>query len=118
MNARTALCMALLEGRVLNVSNCFKEVGLTNISRELPRMVEIPFGVEISRTPKTGKNRYGSPISYTNYRLNDSEHNQKGMELMRQYVKDNGGAIPPPKRPVGRPPMPVPEIKNPPKTLF
>lgn len=39
MNARTALCMALLEGKVLSVANCFKEIGLSNIARELPRMV-------------------------------------------------------------------------------
>lgn len=103
MNARVALCMALLEGRVLSVANCFKEIGLTNIGRELPRMVEKPFGVEISRTPKASKNRYGSPVSYTSYRLNNSDHNLKGIELMRSYVEANGGYVPPEKRPVGRP---------------
>lgn len=118
MNARTALCMALLEGRVLSVANCFKEIGLTNIARELPRMIEAPFGVEVSRIPKASKNRYGSPVSYTAYRLNQSQHNEKGIEAMREYVKANGGDVAIPKRPVGRPPIQVPEIKNPPKTLF
>lgn len=103
MNAKTVLCMALLEGRVLNVNNCFKEVGYTNIGREIPRVVEDVFGVEVSRTPKTGKNRYGDPVSYTNYRLNASQHNEKGMAEMQEYILKNGGTLLPPKRPVGRP---------------
>lgn len=110
--------MALLQGRVLNVSNCFKEVGLSNIGREMPRMIEVPFGVEVSRTPRAGKSRHDNPVSYTDYRLNTTEHNQKGIELMKAYVEANGGFVPPIKRPVGRPSARVPEVKNPPKTLF
>lgn len=98
MTAKAALCLALLEGRVLNVGNCFREIGFTNIAREIPRMVEKPFSVEVSRTPKTGKNRYGSPISYTNYRMNLTFYNSTGIEKMRKYVEDNGGKVP-----VGRP---------------
>ena len=95
MNAKAALCLALLEGRVLNVSNCFKEIGLSNIGREIPRMVEREFGVVVSRTPKAGKNRYGSPVSYTNYRLNRSAHNLEGMALMTQYIaKEMGNGKP------------------------
>ncbi len=45
MTAKAALALALLEGRVLNVSNCFKEIGLSNIAREIPRMIEEPFGL-------------------------------------------------------------------------
>ena len=88
MNAKAALCLALLEGRVLNVSNCFKDVGFTNIGREVPRMVEDPFGVVVSRTPRKGKNRYGSPSSYTDYRLKRSDHNLPGIELMKKYVAE------------------------------
>lgn len=94
MNAKAALCLALLEGRVLNVSNCFKDVGLSNIAREIPRMIEKDFNVIVSRTPKAGKNRYGSPVSYTNYRLNRSEHNLSGILRMQKYVKDQMGSGP------------------------
>lgn len=87
--------MALLEGRVLNVSNCFKEIGLTNIGREIPRMIEQPFGISVSRTPKKGKSRYGQPVSYTNYRLNKTEHNIEGINKMIQYIdSQKGGANP------------------------
>lgn len=98
MTAKAALCLALLEGRVLNVGNCFREIGLTNIAREIPRMVETPFKVEVSRTPKIGKNRYGVASSYVNYRLNITLYNSPGVELMRKYAEENGGKVP-----VGRP---------------
>lgn len=122
MNAKTALCMALLEGRVLNVGNCFREIGYTNIAREIPRTVEKKFDVEVSKVPKTGKNRYGDPVSYVNYRLNDTEYNKVGIERMKQYIIDNGGHLNW-KVPVGRPktidtqptPEPVPKKQ---KTLF
>lgn len=102
MTARVALCRFLLEGRVLSIANCFKEIGLSNPARELPRMVETPFEVEISRTPRTGTNRYGSPVSFTEYRLNITEYNKNGVEKMEKFVKDNGGTVIK-KRPVGRP---------------
>lgn len=86
MTSKAALVMALLEGHVLNVKNCFQQIGLTNIAREIPRLIEKPFNVEVSRTPKTGKNRYGEPVSYTNYRLNKSEHNQEGIKKMHEYL--------------------------------
>lgn len=95
MTAKAALAMALLEGRVLSVSNCFKEIGLTNIAREIPRLIEQPFGVEVSRTPKKGKSRYGQPVSYTNYRLNKTEHNVEGINKMIEYINSqkNGTKI-------------------------
>jgi hypothetical protein len=86
MNAKAALISALLEGRVLNVLNCAKEVGLTNVAREIPRMVEDEFNVVVSRTPRKAKNRYGSAVSYTDYRLNSIPFNKDGMKEMRKYV--------------------------------
>lgn len=80
--------MALLEGRVLNVRNCAKEIGLTNIGREIPRMIEDPFGVIVSRTPKVGKNRYGQESHYMDYRLNKTEFNQPGIAKMKEYVNE------------------------------
>ncbi len=87
MTSRAALCMALLEGRVLNVRNCFNEIGLSNIAREIPRLVEGPFQVAVSRTPRKGKNRYGQPVAYIDYRLNRSPYNLNGIKKMHQYLK-------------------------------
>ena len=88
MNAKAALITALLEGRVLNVNNCFKEIGLTNIGREIPRMVEWPFDVIVSRSRRNAKNRYGTPCQFIDYRLNRSVLNRPGIKLMEKYVKE------------------------------
>lgn len=85
--AKAALCKALLAGEVLNIKNCFTLIGLTNAPREISRMIEKPFGVEVSRTPMKGKSKYGQPVSWFNYRLNASEHNYEGMKKMWEYIK-------------------------------
>jgi hypothetical protein len=89
MTARCALAKYLLSGNVLNIKNCFEEIGLTNAPREISRMIEKPFGVEVSRTPMTGKNRFGSPINWYNYRLNSTAYNKEGIDKMIQFVKEN-----------------------------
>lgn len=89
MTAKAALALALLEGRVLNVKNCFSEIGLTNIAREIPRLIEKPFGVEVSRTKREGKNRYKQPVAWIDYRLNRSEHNINGIIKMERYVEEH-----------------------------
>jgi hypothetical protein len=89
MTAKAALCMALLEGRVLNVKNVFKEIGLTNASREISRMIEQSFDVEVSRTPRKGKSRYGCDVTWVDYRLNKSDRNQPGIQKMIEYIEKN-----------------------------
>lgn len=91
MTAKAALCLALLEGRVLNVKNVFETIGLTNCAREISRMIEKPFQVEVSRTQRNGKNKYGGDVTWVDYRLNKSEHNQPGIQKMRDYVRENLG---------------------------
>lgn len=91
MTAKAALIKALLDGRILNVLNCTKEVGLTNIAREIPRCVEKPFGVRISRVHRTGKSRYKVDVWWTDYRLNrDADYNKDGIKRMREYLKGQG----------------------------
>lgn len=87
MTAKAALCKALLDGHVLSIMSAFRMVGLTNLGREIPRMVEIPFGVEVSRVNKTAKSRYGQSVWYTQYRLNRSEHNAVGIAKMIEYCE-------------------------------
>lgn len=89
MNAKTALVKALLDGRVLNVKNCFETIGLTNIAREIPRCVEDEFHVEVSRTDRKGTNRYGHHVVWVDYRLNKTEYNKEGIRKMREYLAAN-----------------------------
>lgn len=87
MTARAALAKALLDGKVVNIKNCFETIGLTNAPREISRMIEQPFGVEVSRTQKDGKSRYGQPVIWVDYYLRKSDHNQPGIKKMREYVQ-------------------------------
>jgi len=88
MTAKAALAKALLDGRVLNIKNCFDLIGLTNCPREISRMIEKGFGVVVSRTHMEGKSRYGQSVTWTNYRLNVTEHNKEGIAKMREYVAE------------------------------
>ena len=88
MTAKAALAKALLDGRVLNVRNCFDLIGLTNCPREISRMIEQPFGVVVSRTNMDGKSRYGQAVTWVNYRLNYTPMNKEGIEKMKEYVAE------------------------------
>lgn len=87
MTAKCALAQALLDGRVINIKNCFETIGLTNAPREISRMIEKPFGVIVSRIRKEGKSRYGQPVCWVNYRLNVTDYNKEGVAKMREYVR-------------------------------
>lgn len=89
MNAKSALIKEFLDGKVLTIMTCFKTVGLTNLGREVPRMIEHPFGVTISRTRMEGKSRYGSNITWYQYRLNRTEYNKEGIQKMKEYIAEN-----------------------------
>lgn len=88
MTSKAALAKALLDGKVINIKNCFETIGLSNAPREVSRMIEQPFGVVVSRTRMEGKSRYGTPICWFNYRLNKTDQNKDGIEKMRKYVDD------------------------------
>lgn len=89
MTARAALCKLLLEGHTLNIKNCFSLIGLTNCPREISRMIEQPFNVQVSRTRMEGESRYGQSVTWVDYRLNKTDYNKVGIEKMKEYVKEN-----------------------------
>lgn len=93
MTAKAALCKALLDGRVLNVKNCFATIGLTNCAREVSRMVERPFGVRVSRTQREGTSKYGQAVWWVDYRLNKTEYNQDGIKKMNEYVNEQAEGV-------------------------
>ena len=88
MTAKCALAKALLDGKVLNIKNCFTLIGLTNCPREISRMIEKGFGVEVSRTHRDGISRYGQSVTWVDYRLNATDYNKEGMEKMKKYVME------------------------------
>lgn len=88
MTAKAALIKALLNGDVLNVKNCFSKIGLTNCAREISRMVEQPFNAIVSRTPRNGKSKYGSSVTWIDYRLNYTDYNKDAIKKMKKYVDE------------------------------
>jgi len=88
MTAKSALAKALLDGRVLNVKNCFHTIGLTNCAREISRMIEQDFGVIVSRTHMQGISKYGQSVTWVDYKLEKSDHNKEGIEKMRKYISE------------------------------
>jgi hypothetical protein len=106
MTSKAALCKALLDGMVVNIKNGFHLFGITNIPREIGRSIERDgsvtknpndngFGVEVSRTEKTGKSRYGQKCEWTDYRLNRI-YNAPGIK--KNYVAEQmAGSFPGPE---------------------
>lgn len=99
MNAKSALIKEFLDGKTLTIMTCFKTVGLTNLGREVPRMIEHPFGCIISRRRMEGKSRHGSNITWYEYRLNPLiEGNKEAISKMRLYLAENLGEYRPKKK--------------------
>lgn len=91
MTAKAAICKSLLFGEVISIKTGFTDFGVTNIPREIPRAIERPFDVKVSRTRMTGKSRWSVPVSWTNYRLNMTEYNFAGVKKMVEYVLKQEG---------------------------
>lgn len=98
MNKRVALCLALLKGDIINVSNSIKICGYSNPAREIAREVEIPFGIIVSRVRQTNKDQFGNPVTYIDYRLNKSLiENKEGIQKLRDWLKEELSKEPEPK---------------------
>lgn len=85
MTQTAAIATALLKGEVLSIMTGFKQFACSNLPREISRSIEKKFGVEVSRTRKDFISKYGQPGYYFEYRLNRTEYNETGIELMRKY---------------------------------
>lgn len=97
MTQIAAIAYSLLKGEVLTVMNSFQKFSCTNISRELSRSIERKFDVEISRDKVDFISQYGQSGYYYRYRLNRSQRNKAGIELLQQYVKEQLGSREAPK---------------------
>jgi hypothetical protein len=91
MTAKSAICKALLSGRVITIKTGFNEFGVTNLPREISRMIEKEFKVKVSKDRATDLSRWGVPRTYFRYRLNRTELNLPGIRLMEEYVEKING---------------------------
>jgi hypothetical protein len=67
MTRKQALLTHLAEGGKLSIMNGYRYFGISNISREVRRLVEIPLGIELKREKKVGKTKYKSTCSWFEY---------------------------------------------------
>lgn len=86
MSRKQALCQYLLAGGKLSIMNAYRHFGISNVSREVIRLVEKPFGVILTRTKMEGKTKYGSPCVWFEYRLVSNRINAKGIKAMKEEV--------------------------------
>lgn len=89
MNATAAIAKALLDGKVLSIKTAFREFGVTNLPREISRLIEKKFNVQVARVPRQGKTRYGIHVRWFEYRLPRTDYNKEGIEKMKLYISEN-----------------------------
>ena len=89
MSRKQALCQYLLAGGKLSIMNAYRHFGISNVSREVIRLVEKPFGVILTRTKMEGKTKYGSSCVWFEYRLVSNRINAKGIKAMKEALSEN-----------------------------
>ncbi len=67
MTRQKALLSHLISGGSLSIMTAYKEFGISNVSREVRRLIEKPFNVELKREQKQGKTKYGSSCYWFEY---------------------------------------------------
>lgn len=87
--AKAALAYSLLKGQTINVKNCFSLFGLTNAAREIPRMIERPFNLSVTRTQQEGASRFGQKSVWMDYSLNKARQSPEALQALQSYVEKN-----------------------------
>jgi len=89
MTRKQALTQHLLSGGKLSILNGYRHFGISNISREVRRLIEQPFNVNLTRKKMEGKTKYGSYCTWLEYSLANSRINAGGIKEMRKSLKEN-----------------------------
>ena len=88
MTRQQALATYLLTGKPVSIKNGYNYFGISNISREVIRLIEKPFGVQLTRTKKEGKTKYGTYCTWLEYILLPTKLNAKGINAMKRMLKE------------------------------
>jgi hypothetical protein len=86
MTRTQALAKHLLAGKTVSIWTAYNLFGISNISRELIRLIEKPFNVKLMRTEKKGKTKYGTPCQWLEYKLTMNKLNAPGIKLMQKSL--------------------------------
>ena len=69
---QTALLEFFLAGGALSIKNAFINFGISNPAREVARLVENKVGIELIRTKKVAKTKFGTSTYYFEYKASAS----------------------------------------------
>jgi len=89
MTRKIALAQYLLSGGKLSIMNAYRHFGISNVSREVIRLIEKPFNVVLTRTKMEGQTKYGSHCEWFEYRLVSNRINAKGIKAMNEALSEN-----------------------------
>jgi hypothetical protein len=91
MTRKLALAQYLLAGGKLSIMNAYRHFGISNVSREIRRLIEQPFGVTLTRKKMEGKTKYGTYCTWFEYSLTHNRINAKGIKSIKEELekKDN-----------------------------
>lgn len=79
-----ALLKHLAKGGKLSIKNAYLHFGISNIAREVGRLIEKPFNLTLHREQKSGKTKYGSACFWFEYSAN-----KKTQAILKRELKKN-----------------------------
>ena len=88
MTRQKAIAMHLVAGKVVNIKTAYNLFGISNVSREMIRLIEQPFSIHLTRTQRNGKTKYGQPCYWIDYSLTFNRINSAGIKAMIQALAD------------------------------
>lgn len=88
MNQTCKIAKSLLKGEVISILTGFQRFFITNVPREIGRLIERQFLVEIDKKQKNFKNKDGESGYYFEYRLLRTPTNLPGIERMEKYIRE------------------------------
>jgi hypothetical protein len=89
MTRTQALATHLLSGKPVSIKTAYKDFGISNISREVARLIERPFGLYLTRTKLEGKTKYGTYCSWFEYRLMNTKLNAAGIKKLKKFLQES-----------------------------
>ncbi len=86
--AKAAIANHFINGGTMTISDCFKLFGVTNLPREIKRLIEDPFGIKIERTPVLVKTRYCQGKLIKRYSLIKNKNSKLAISRMAKYINE------------------------------
>lgn len=83
-----AMLKYMLSGKAINIKSCFINFGFSNPAREMARKIEQKFNLNLVRTKKIFKSRYGISGYYYDYTLSKSDY-KKVRQILDAEKKAN-----------------------------